>query len=118
MNIYHSILLSRKLWPPDSNGQPPTIQFEQLLTAVRLSYRYSAIGDMDLSTWNQADMEALCASLVDQVRVSSTCICTAHDDVCMVGLYSGLPASFSLLPSRPERIYPWFSTRILSNCTK
>ena len=69
----YSVLLSRILWPPDKDNQPPTIQFEHLLTAVRFSYRYSAIGDMNLSTWDRVDMEALCASLIDQVIILIIC---------------------------------------------
>ncbi|KAF8529506.1 hypothetical protein JB92DRAFT_3106767 [Gautieria morchelliformis] len=65
-----AIVLSRNLWPPEKIGQPPKIQFEQLLIAIRLTYRYSAIGDMDVSTWDQVDMEGLCASLVDQASVN------------------------------------------------
>ncbi|KAF8470364.1 hypothetical protein JB92DRAFT_3135155 [Gautieria morchelliformis] len=76
-----AIVLSRNLWPPEKIGQPPTIQFEQLLTAIRLSYRYSAIGDMDVSTWDQVDMEALCASLVDQGYIQGYLL---HSRSCLV----------------------------------
>jgi hypothetical protein len=66
----NSFLISRALWPPaPESNTPPQIQLDLLLTAVQYSYRYSAIGDMDLSTWDIPDIEALCASLIDQVNV-------------------------------------------------
>lgn len=76
-----AILVARRLWPPEKAGQPPTIQFEHLLAAVRLSYRYSAIGDLELSTWDIVDMEALCASLIDQGYIQGYLL---HSRSCLV----------------------------------
>lgn len=61
-----TLLISRQLWPPNNSNLPPTLQFEHLLIAVLFAYRYSALGDMDLSSWDKVDMEAICASLIDQ----------------------------------------------------
>ncbi|KIJ37095.1 hypothetical protein M422DRAFT_781953 [Sphaerobolus stellatus SS14] len=58
-----AVLISNILWPDNSRK---TVRLEHLLVAVRFSFRYSAMGDMDLSTWDLLDIEALCASLIDQ----------------------------------------------------
>ncbi|GJJ14592.1 hypothetical protein Clacol_008858 [Clathrus columnatus] len=61
-----TVLVTRKLWPAENPNLPPTVQFEHLLIAALFSYRYPAMGDMELSTWDKTDMEAICASLIDQ----------------------------------------------------
>lgn len=66
----YSVLITRRLWPSENPNLPPTIQFEHLLKAVLFSYRFSALGDMELSTWDEIDMEAICASLIDQVSAT------------------------------------------------
>ncbi|KAF8512679.1 hypothetical protein BU17DRAFT_96092 [Hysterangium stoloniferum] len=97
-----TILIARTLWPPDNTGLPPTIQLEHLLAAVRLSYRYSAVGDMELWTWDKVDMEALCASLIDQGYIQGYLL---HSRSCLVlqkGPTLGFPPISSVVVRNEE----------------
>lgn len=89
--FYRSLLISRQLWPSVNPNLPPTIQFEHLLIVVLSAYRYSALGDMDLSSWDKVDMEAICASLIDQVTVISI--------LCLLSLNLHYRAIFTVISS-------------------